>query len=164
VVRFNPTPLALPVLIVSVALLILALSIRRIRRVGRLPHRNWRRVTERVLLSLVVLVCVAATLTATYNVIAQRYYQSIYKAPGRLYEVGGYRMHLYCTGEGAPTLVLETGWTLRWGGAQCSPSCRKQPRCARTIARATAGANHSPGRGMRTKLLLSSMPCCSRLG
>jgi len=117
----NPTPLALPVLIVLVALLILAFSIRRILSVGRLPHRKWRRVTERLVLSLVTLVCTAATLTTAYNTIAQRYYQSIYKAPGKLYEVGDYRMHLYCTGEGAPTLVLEAGWTvpaLGWGTVQ----------------------------------------------
>lgn len=117
----NPTPIALPVSIVFVALLILALSIRRIRSVGRLPHRKWRRVTEWLVLSLVTLVCAAATLTTTYNMIAQRYYQSIYKAPGKLYEVGGYRMHLYCTGEGSPTLVLEAGWTvpaLGWGTVQ----------------------------------------------
>ncbi|MGA7634234.1 MAG: alpha/beta hydrolase [Terriglobales bacterium] len=117
----NPTPLALPVLIVLVALSILALSIRRIRSVGRLPHRKWRRVTERILLSLGILICAAATLTTTYSTIAQRYYQSIYKAPGKLYEVGGHKMHLYCTGAGAPTLVLETGWTvsaLGWGTVQ----------------------------------------------
>ena len=117
----NPTPIALPVSIVFVALLILALSIRRIRSVGRLPHRKWRRVTEWLVLSLVTLVCTAATLTTAYNTIAQRYYQSIYKAPGKLYEVGDYRMHLYCTGEGAPTLVLEAGWTvptLGWGTVQ----------------------------------------------
>jgi hypothetical protein len=85
------------------------------------PHRKWRRVTERLVLSLVTLVCAAATLTATSNMIAQRYYQSIYKAPGKLCEVGGYRMHLYRTGQGAPTPVLEAGWTvpaLGWGTVQ----------------------------------------------
>ena len=101
----NPTPLARPVLIVLFALLILALSIRRIRSVGRLPHRKWRRVTEWLVLSLVTLVCAAATLTTTYNMIAQRYYQSIYKAPGKLYEVGGYRMQLYCTSSGRLSLT-----------------------------------------------------------
>lgn len=32
-------------------------------------------------------------------------------APGRFVEVDGRRMHLYCTGEGAPTVVLEAGAT-----------------------------------------------------
>ncbi len=32
-----------------------------------------------------------------------------YRAPGRLVDVGGHRLHLYCTGSGAPTVVLEAG-------------------------------------------------------
>lgn len=30
-------------------------------------------------------------------------------APGSLYDVGGHRLHLHCTGTGAPTVVLEQG-------------------------------------------------------
>jgi pimeloyl-ACP methyl ester carboxylesterase len=29
--------------------------------------------------------------------------------PGRLVDVGGYRLHLSCAGEGSPTVVLESG-------------------------------------------------------
>jgi pimeloyl-ACP methyl ester carboxylesterase len=32
-----------------------------------------------------------------------------YPPPGELYDVGEYRLHLYCTGEGSPTVVLEAG-------------------------------------------------------
>lgn len=32
-----------------------------------------------------------------------------YPAPGTLYDVGGHRLHLYCAGAGAPTVVLESG-------------------------------------------------------
>ncbi len=32
-----------------------------------------------------------------------------YPPPGELYVVGGYRLHLYCTGEGSPTVILEAG-------------------------------------------------------
>lgn len=117
----NPTPITLPAIIVLVALLVLVLSIRRFRKVGRLPHKKWRRVTERIVLSLVILVTAVVTLTTAYNTIAARYYESTFQAPGKLYNVGGYRMHLYCTGEGSPTLVLEGGWTvnaLGWGAVQ----------------------------------------------
>ena len=37
--------------------------------------------------------------------------------PGRLFDVGGYRLHLNCTGKGSPTVVLEAaapGWSLHW--------------------------------------------------
>jgi hypothetical protein len=29
--------------------------------------------------------------------------------PGRLVDVGGYRMHLYCVGDADPTVVLDSG-------------------------------------------------------
>jgi pimeloyl-ACP methyl ester carboxylesterase len=32
-----------------------------------------------------------------------------YKAPGQMVDLGGYRLHLYCTGIGSPTVVLESG-------------------------------------------------------
>jgi pimeloyl-ACP methyl ester carboxylesterase len=32
-----------------------------------------------------------------------------YPAPGQLIDVGGHRLHLYCTGSGSPTVVLEPG-------------------------------------------------------
>ena len=38
-----------------------------------------------------------------------------YPPPGQLIDVGGHRLHLYCTGSGSPTVVLEPG-----GGASSS--------------------------------------------
>jgi pimeloyl-ACP methyl ester carboxylesterase len=35
--------------------------------------------------------------------------QNTYTAPGTMYDVGGHRLHLYCTGAGSPTVVLENG-------------------------------------------------------
>jgi pimeloyl-ACP methyl ester carboxylesterase len=32
-----------------------------------------------------------------------------YAAPGKMYDVGGHRLHLDCTGSGSPTVVLENG-------------------------------------------------------
>src|SRR5215204_6521067 len=32
-----------------------------------------------------------------------------YPMPGQLIDVGGHRLHLYCTGSGSPTVVLEPG-------------------------------------------------------
>jgi pimeloyl-ACP methyl ester carboxylesterase len=32
-----------------------------------------------------------------------------YPMPGQLVDVGGHRLHLYCTGSGSPTVVLEPG-------------------------------------------------------
>ena len=35
--------------------------------------------------------------------------QSAPTPPGRLVDLGGYRLHLYCTGQGSPTVVLSAG-------------------------------------------------------
>ncbi len=45
--------------------------------------------------------------------------------PGRLLDVGGYKMHIYCTGEGSPTVILDAGLgqgTLYWSQVQESVS------------------------------------------
>lgn len=44
-----------------------------------------------------------------------------YPPPGRLIDVGGHRLHIHCTGEGSPTVVLEAaapGWSLYWSLVQ----------------------------------------------
>lgn len=105
----NPNALTLPIVIVLIAILIITLSIRRLRTLQRAPHAKWRRITERVLLTLVILVCVFLAGSTIYNAAALRYYRAIYPAPGKIYSVNGHDMHLYCTGEGSPTLVLEAG-------------------------------------------------------
>ena len=46
---------------------------------------------------------------ATYQFIATKIDERKYPPPGRLVDVGGYRLHLYCVGEGAPTVVLDAG-------------------------------------------------------
>ena len=32
-----------------------------------------------------------------------------YPAPGRIIDVGGYRLHLWCKGEGGPTVIVDAG-------------------------------------------------------
>lgn len=41
-----------------------------------------------------------------------------YPAPGKLVDVGGYRLHINCQGQGKPTVVMESGrgnFSLNWG-------------------------------------------------
>jgi pimeloyl-ACP methyl ester carboxylesterase len=117
----NPNPLTLPVAIVLVAILVVALSIRRLRTLQRTPHAKWRRITEWVLLSLVILTCATAAGSTIFNAAALRYYRAIYPAPGKMYSVNGHQMHIYCTGGGSPTIVLDAGSggdSLVWGKVQ----------------------------------------------
>jgi pimeloyl-ACP methyl ester carboxylesterase len=46
---------------------------------------------------------------AMYETAMRAHDRSAYPAPGTLYDVGGHRLHLYCTGAGSPTVVLEGG-------------------------------------------------------
>jgi len=46
---------------------------------------------------------------ASYEAIASVRDAQDYRASGELIDVGGYRLHLNCTGEGAPTVVLDAG-------------------------------------------------------
>jgi pimeloyl-ACP methyl ester carboxylesterase len=49
-----------------------------------------------------------------------------YRPPGRLIDIGGRKLHLYCTGNGGPTIVLVAG-----GGAYSIDWALVQPRVAR---------------------------------
>jgi pimeloyl-ACP methyl ester carboxylesterase len=44
-----------------------------------------------------------------------------YPPPGQLVDVGGYRLHINCTGSGSPTVVIDAGlgdWSTSWGFVQ----------------------------------------------
>jgi pimeloyl-ACP methyl ester carboxylesterase len=75
------------------------------RRAGRLL----RRLTL-VGLGLIGCVLVVVILLATYQAIATARERARFPIPGRLIDVGGYRLHLRCDGIGSPTVVLESGF------------------------------------------------------
>lgn len=67
---------------------------------------------KRALLSLLVLVIVLPLASAAYQAVATEMDKRAYPPPGQMIDVGGYQMHLYCTGanvDGSPTVILEQG-------------------------------------------------------
>jgi pimeloyl-ACP methyl ester carboxylesterase len=60
-----------------------------------------------IVLGLVALLFAAC---ATYQFIANRADARRFPEPGRLVDVGGFRLKLNCTGAGSPTVVLESGF------------------------------------------------------
>ena len=63
----------------------------------------------RWVLTPVLVVLALASIGATYANIAGTGDQSTVAAPGKLYDVGGHRLHLDCHGHGSPTVVLSNG-------------------------------------------------------
>ena len=66
-----------------------------------------------------------------------------YPPPGQLVDVGGYRLHINCTGEGSPTVVIESGWgDSSAGWAWVQPQVAKTTRVC-TYDRAGMGWSES---------------------
>src|SRR5689334_19998980 len=63
-----------------------------------------------------------------YEPMAEAADAKTYPPPGQLVDVGGYRLHINCTGTGSPTVVIVAGlgdWSTTWGGVV-------QPEVAKT--------------------------------
>lgn len=78
-----------------------------------------------LLLGFLALSSALALVGVIYQVNATRLNQQKYSPPGRLVDVGGYRLHIYCSGpegaSGGPTVVMDAGigeCSLGWGLVQ----------------------------------------------
>lgn len=63
----------------------------------------------RIALSAAGLLSLAALAGASYQAIAWRVDTQRVRRPGQLVSAGAFRVNLYCTGQGSPTVVLEAG-------------------------------------------------------
>ncbi len=75
----------------------------------------------RVLGGFIALAILLAVAGAVYEWMATARDLRAYPPPGQMVDVGGHRLHLYCTGEGSPTVVLEAGLagsSLDWSWVQ----------------------------------------------
>ena len=82
-----------------------------------------------------------------YEPIAEAADAKAYPPPGQLVDVGGYRLHLNCTGTGSPTVVIESGmgdWSASWS-SWVQPEVAKTTRVC-TYDRAGAGWSESGSR------------------
>ena len=77
--------------------------------------------TQRRLLQAGVVLMFLVLAGATYQGVATALERREFPHPGRLVDVGGHQLHLYCTGDGTPTVVLEApaaGLSAAWGWIQ----------------------------------------------
>lgn len=103
----------------------------------------------RILLGTIAALSLLPIAGASYEAVASVRDSRNHPAPGELIDVGGYRLHLNCTGEGAPTIVLDAGLggsSLNWSLMQPELS-----QTARTCSFDRAGMGWSyRGQGERT--------------
>jgi pimeloyl-ACP methyl ester carboxylesterase len=108
----------------------------------------WR-WTRRTLIGLCGALIMAASAGALYQRIATRKELATSPPPGRLVDIGGHRLHIWCTGEGAPPVILETGLggsSVDWGFVQPEIA-----RFTRVCSYDRAGMGYSdPGPSPRT--------------
>jgi pimeloyl-ACP methyl ester carboxylesterase len=65
--------------------------------------------TRRWLLYPVIVVMALSSVGGGYETVREHLDASAYPVTGRLIDVGGYRLHIHCTGSGSPTVVLQPG-------------------------------------------------------
>lgn len=68
--------------------------------------RNW---SSRVVQGAAILIVIAVICGTLYQNLLLARERRAYPMPGQLIEVGGYKMHLYCTGQGDPPVILDSG-------------------------------------------------------
>jgi pimeloyl-ACP methyl ester carboxylesterase len=72
-------------------------------------HRQLRSRRGRWLLYPVLAALTVASVGGGYETVRESLDARAYPMPGQLVDVGGYRLHLHCTGSGSPTVILEPG-------------------------------------------------------
>ena len=88
-------------------------------------RRRLLRWTGYVVTAALAFVVVLACVGGIYEAIASHRDRTLFHPPGRLVDIGGYRLHLYCVGAGSPTVLLEAG-----GGNPWLAWYKVQPRVA----------------------------------
>ncbi len=78
---------------------------------GTAPTRRkgliyWLRRVTLVVVSATLILCIIGAL---YQAVATGLDRRRFPPPGRSIDIGGYKLHLYCTGSGSPTVILEAG-------------------------------------------------------
>jgi len=70
------------------------------------PARLWLRIIVRSLLTLVILLAIAGFLYQNISEARDRRFNAM---PGQLIDVVGYKMHIHCSGQGTPAVILDSG-------------------------------------------------------
>jgi pimeloyl-ACP methyl ester carboxylesterase len=89
------------------------------------PTRSWMRIIVR---SLLLLAVVLATVGVLYENISEARDRRFNPMPGQLIDVGSYKMHIYCSGQGTPAVILDSGL-----GNSYAPWHKVQPQISQFV-------------------------------
>src|SRR5690348_9377216 len=84
-------------------------------------HKGKGQRIVQIMLVALGIVMLLGIVSQLYRAIAEGSDNSKYLAPGKLVDIGGYKLHINCTGEGSPTVVLDSGvgeFDLAWTKVQ----------------------------------------------
>jgi pimeloyl-ACP methyl ester carboxylesterase len=70
---------------------------------------GWGRILREIFLGSGLMLALLSMIGAVYQWISERRDMQLYPPPGQMVEVGGYRLHLNCSGAGSPTVILDGG-------------------------------------------------------
>jgi pimeloyl-ACP methyl ester carboxylesterase len=118
------------------------------------PQQSWFRRVARVLLALVLFLVVAGFL---YENISEARDRRFNPMPGKLVDVSGYKMHIDCTGEGSPAVILDSGLGdsyISWRAVQ--PQIAKFTRVC-SYDRAGLGYSDSSSRPRTSKVIAEEL-------
>lgn len=76
-------------------------------------HR-WKWKARNICVALLICIGSIAFFGFLCNELAIRHYKNDYALPGKFYRVEGYDVHIYCSGAGSPTVVLDGGLGDDW--------------------------------------------------
>ena len=121
-ILFGPLSAVGNAVVAVVALMVLSFAVLQSVGIQILRHqlevaskiRLWSR---RVFLTGNILLALLVFGGAIYEDVRAAEDTQHYPAPGRLVDVGGYRLHLDCVGQGSPTIVIDAGagnWSVAW--------------------------------------------------
>jgi len=71
--------------------------------------------------TIIVIILLLGGCGYVYQTLSESKDMRQYLPPGQMVDVGGYQLHLYCTGQGSPTVILESGLAgpaLQWALVQ----------------------------------------------
>lgn len=70
---------------------------------------QWRRLVWRILIGIAALLALLAAGVLIVGADAKATLKAQHPPPGQLIDIGGYRLHFACQGEGSPTVIMEAG-------------------------------------------------------